>query len=386
MNSETETTKAQYKAFEFRGSSKGFFKIWIVNIALSVLTLGIYSAWAKVRTNRYIYGNTFINGSNFEFNANAKRILYGRLIVFAFYGLFLFATDVIYNTTLALGVAIVFLLLLPWLVRQAISFRLKSASYRNVYFKYGAKSRSFYALALMFIGAIVLMLLPGILEGIFKDSISSNLAGTLVFIFMLLFVVVIVPIFYKKLKALIVDNSYYGKSKFNFSATNKSTIILFLKLALVTTIITILLVFIASVVVAMLSSYLNTMNIGNQFKGITTATVIILLYVVPIAFYKGIIDAFLSNFIRNNTSINECKFKGELEAIDLGIISATNTLATIGSFGLAYPWARVRYLKYKASNTYFLCDNYDKFISDGKDSSSTIGEETMDFFDIDIGV
>jgi uncharacterized membrane protein YjgN (DUF898 family) len=128
------------------------------------------------------------------------------------------------------------------------------------------------------------------------------------------------------------------------------------------------------------------MNIENQFKGITMATVIILLYVVPIAFYKGIIDAFLSNFVRNNTSINECKFKGELEAIDLGIISATNTLATIGSFGLAYPWARVRYLKYKASNTYFLCDNYDKFISDGKDSSSTIGEETMDFFDIDIGV
>jgi len=58
-----------YKHFEFRGEAKEYFKIWIVNIALTLITLGIYSAWAKVRNNKYIYGNTFLNGSNFEFNA-----------------------------------------------------------------------------------------------------------------------------------------------------------------------------------------------------------------------------------------------------------------------------------------------------------------------------
>ena len=36
--------------FEFTGDAKEFFRIWIVNLALSIVTLGIYSAWAKVRT------------------------------------------------------------------------------------------------------------------------------------------------------------------------------------------------------------------------------------------------------------------------------------------------------------------------------------------------
>lgn len=38
--------------FEFRGRGGEYFRIWIVNLALSLLTLGIYSAWAKVRTGR----------------------------------------------------------------------------------------------------------------------------------------------------------------------------------------------------------------------------------------------------------------------------------------------------------------------------------------------
>ncbi len=32
----------------FTGKGSEYFKIWIVNIALSLITLGIYSAWAKV--------------------------------------------------------------------------------------------------------------------------------------------------------------------------------------------------------------------------------------------------------------------------------------------------------------------------------------------------
>jgi len=36
--------------FEFLGTGSEYFKIWLVNIILSILTLGIYSAWAKVRS------------------------------------------------------------------------------------------------------------------------------------------------------------------------------------------------------------------------------------------------------------------------------------------------------------------------------------------------
>ena len=48
---------------QFTGKAGEYFKIWIVNLCLSVLTLGIYSAWAKVRRKRYFYGSTLLAGS-----------------------------------------------------------------------------------------------------------------------------------------------------------------------------------------------------------------------------------------------------------------------------------------------------------------------------------
>jgi len=33
--------------FEFHGTTGEFFRIWIVNMMLSIVTLGMYSAWAK---------------------------------------------------------------------------------------------------------------------------------------------------------------------------------------------------------------------------------------------------------------------------------------------------------------------------------------------------
>lgn len=52
--------------FEFRGDAREYFRIWIVNLALGIVTLGIYSAWAKVRTKRYFYANTLVADVPFE--------------------------------------------------------------------------------------------------------------------------------------------------------------------------------------------------------------------------------------------------------------------------------------------------------------------------------
>nr|HPQ96582.1 DUF898 family protein [Thiolinea sp.] len=69
--------------FEFTGSGSEYFRIWITNILLTLLTLGIYSAWAKVRTRRYFYGNTLLDGSSFEYHARPLAILKGRVIAVA---------------------------------------------------------------------------------------------------------------------------------------------------------------------------------------------------------------------------------------------------------------------------------------------------------------
>jgi uncharacterized membrane protein YjgN (DUF898 family) len=60
-------------ALRFTGQAGEYFRIWIVNVCLSIVTLGIYSAWAKVRRKRYFYGNTLLKDAAFEYLADRKQ-------------------------------------------------------------------------------------------------------------------------------------------------------------------------------------------------------------------------------------------------------------------------------------------------------------------------
>ena len=64
----------------FTGKSGEYFKLWFVNMFLSIITLGIYSAWAKVRDTQYLYGHTQVDGQSFRFLASPMQILKGRII------------------------------------------------------------------------------------------------------------------------------------------------------------------------------------------------------------------------------------------------------------------------------------------------------------------
>src|SRR5262249_422411 len=74
------------KRFEFRGSASEYFGIWIVNLALTFVTFGIFSAWAKVRRERYFNGNTWVAGAPFEYLANPLNILKGRIVALIAFG------------------------------------------------------------------------------------------------------------------------------------------------------------------------------------------------------------------------------------------------------------------------------------------------------------
>src|SRR5215467_5894425 len=115
---------------EFTASTGEYFRIWIVNLALTVLTLGIYSAWAKVRKRRYFYGHTRIDGEGFEYRANPIAILKGRLIAVA-----LFAAFYAVSHYAPLWIFPLYLLLLiagPWLVVRSLAFNAYNTAWRNV--------------------------------------------------------------------------------------------------------------------------------------------------------------------------------------------------------------------------------------------------------------
>ena len=75
----------------FEADGAEYFRIWITNIALTVVTLGIYSAWAKVRRQQYFYRTTRLDGSSFDYHGQPLAILKGRLVGFALFSTYSWA-------------------------------------------------------------------------------------------------------------------------------------------------------------------------------------------------------------------------------------------------------------------------------------------------------
>src|SRR5271169_4981058 len=83
QSASTVPSPHQPEPLRFTGTGGEYFGIWIVNLLLTIVTLGIYSAWAKVRRLQYFYRHTTVAGSSFDFHGSPMRILIGRVIAFA---------------------------------------------------------------------------------------------------------------------------------------------------------------------------------------------------------------------------------------------------------------------------------------------------------------
>ena len=129
-DSDTPAPRRHY--LEFGGRGGEFFRIWIVNVLLTVLTVGIYSAWAKVRTNKYIYGNTVFLGGRFDYHARPLQILAGRAIAVALLLFYIGAQSILPFLSPLLGLLL--LAVIPWLIVRARMFNMRYTSYRNVRF------------------------------------------------------------------------------------------------------------------------------------------------------------------------------------------------------------------------------------------------------------
>ena len=157
-------TAAPPLPLSFSGSGAEYFRIWVVNLLLSVATLGIYSAWAKTRRLQYFYRNTHLAGASFDFRGDPKAILRGRLLAVALLGAYHYAFGFSRNT----GIAIVALLLLglPFMMRSALRFRLSNTWYRGLPFGFNGGIGKAY---LVYLLPIALVVVPSALAALALD-------------------------------------------------------------------------------------------------------------------------------------------------------------------------------------------------------------------------
>src|SRR6187401_1517852 len=107
---------------EFTGSGGEYFRVWIVNLLLSIVTLGLYTPLARRRTAQYFYGHTLVAGSPLEFTAQTKRMLVG----FILFGVLSVAFQVAKDTGQDAMVSVMMLggaVLAPYFWASAMRFR-----------------------------------------------------------------------------------------------------------------------------------------------------------------------------------------------------------------------------------------------------------------------
>jgi uncharacterized membrane protein YjgN (DUF898 family) len=149
----------------FTGSGTEYFRIWIVNLLLTVATLGVYSAWAKVRRLQYFDRNTMLAGATFDFAGTPGAILKGRALAVLLLAGYHYAFGL--SQALGLGITLALLLALPWLMRGALRYRLGNTSYRGLPFGFRGSVAGAY---LAYLPPVATVLLPGALFAFDPDS------------------------------------------------------------------------------------------------------------------------------------------------------------------------------------------------------------------------
>ena len=317
------TSEPTTHQFEFNGNAGEYFKIWIVNICLTLVTVGIYSAWAKVRTNRYFYSNTILAGATFDYLAKPQDILKGRAIAVGFFVLYSLFTQV--NPASGLLFAAAFVFLVPWVVGRALMFRARNTAYRNVRFN-------------------------------FKSNYSDAMQIFILFPILIIFTLgLILPYIVYLQKRFIVENSFFGNTKFDFDGQAKE----FYRVALIAGVVTVL-----GVIIAVL---------------IPVAGIIIMYaaYLYAYAYFQ----ANIWNLAYGSSSLGENGFSCSFETKDLLILYVTNSIAILLSLGLLIPWAKIRMAKYKAEHMQFhAVQSLDSFLADNQVDSRAVGEEIGEAF------
>ena len=376
--------------FEFNGNAGEYFKIWIVNIALSILTLGIYSAWAKVRTNRYFYGNTTLDGSSFEYLAEPMTILKGRLIVVGFIILYALTTQFI--PMLEIAFFIIYMLALPWMVIKSMQFNARNSAYRNIRFNFDGKIREAIS---VFIG------LP---------------------IFCLLTLGFGIPYFIKRIKQFSIEHSYFGKSKFDFNASAGNFYEIYVKAFLVPMVLGMMITIIVSAYVKHIERpqlqtppqvmQMEKINIeqepeqqivnNQQLPNVNAQSnvpaapdeaaifISVIMAIATMAIYILIgvyIQTCTANLVLCSTTLNTHKLESRLRVRNMFYIFVTNMFAAIISLGMLIPWCQIRLARYRFENMALITDgSIDNFIADEQNDVKATAGEFTDAFDLDLGL
>ncbi len=351
-------------AVKFDGSATEYFRIWIVNLCLTLLTLGIFSAWAKVRKKRYFYSHTAVDGTPFQYLGQPIPILKGRVIAAAAFLTYYASSH--FFTSLLPYVFAAGAVLAPWVLVRSAAFNARYSAFRNMTFHFDG--RYLDALKALYALAIIPLFVLGMM---FNWWGKYAIAAVAALVFGISF-----PWWMRRLRNFLVTHSSYGGRKGLFSATGGQFFGVYFRSGLI----------MAGIVIVV--GLLSTMMAASTTK---KSQLVVWFFAAPV--YAGYVLAYAyvqahsGNLVWNHTRLGPLRFQSTLSGWEMAKLYVTNALAIIASLGMLIPWAVMRTLKYRADHMRVLQDGeIAEFQGSDLGAVGAAGAETVDFFDMDLSL
>jgi uncharacterized membrane protein YjgN (DUF898 family) len=350
----TEPLLSEQKSFRFHGTAREYFRIWIVNVFLTVVTLGVYAAWAKVRTRRYFYANTTLAEQSFDYLANPKAILKGNLIIGA--GLLIYFLTRAFSPAATGIIILAFYLTLPFLIYKSLRFKARNSAFRNIRFRFLGTLGQSYKTYLLY--PILIPVTLGL----------------------------IVPYWAYRRKEYLFANLSFGNTPASFNGASRPFYRAYALAGLA-----VAGIFIAAAIVASLFPFYAWKGgpRAREFRLFVIVTSIAMGFcmVVIVPVVKQYLEARLANYCWGCTSVGAVRFSSTLKARRLALIYITNIIASIFSLGLLIPWAKVRRTRYVLESlTITTRGGLDNFTASIDQDVNSLGDTATDFFDLEIGL
>lgn len=343
---------ARVSRVQFSGKGGEYFRLWIVNALLTLVTLGLYSPWAKVRNTQYLYGHTSVDSHRFAFLATPIQILKGRLIALAVIVVASFIGAI--HPAIQLVISLVFIGALPWLILQGIRFALRMTSYRNVRFDftgtYGGMLLRFFVFPMLSVFTLFLAM-PWVIKEI--DNYLHN-------------------------------HVKWGDQAFELNNRTGEYYITALICGAFT-------VVLYAVIFAAGGAAFFAIAVADAPSAsvILGAIGVYLVFIAGMELIRGIWVARIRNHVMNNLTVGHvASFKSDVPAGATALMMLTNLLMLVFTLGLAFPVTRIRMARLLSQHTEIAVDPVaaDAVVNRVESRDSAFGEEAADLLDVGTAV
>lgn len=379
-----EAPAPQRLKVEFTGSGSEYFRIWIVNLLLTIVTLSLYRPFAKARRLAYFHGNTLVGGQPLGFHGDPWKMLRGYLVMLVFGGVYFGSSQF---SPVAAGVALVcFAALWPALWRASLQFRLANTSWRGLRFGFdgslGGAYRAMLPAFIPWLGSLAgSLMMPKTESEAEVTAMFSQIMMTMGLTFVA--AIALVPLSLAWVKRYQHGHYLYAGQRTQLEASTGS----FYTYAVKVVIVSVLAMVVAGIFFAVVMAVASKGRSPSAMMPIM-ALGFFGMYAIYFALMLPYGQSRLQNLVWGSTRSQALQFHSELKLAPLGALTLKNLALVICTLGLYWPFAAIATARLRLSAVSIDLDEdltqWHAGAAAGQNDAT--GDAAGDFFGIDMGL